>query len=195
MEEFVPDTLAIDGELKWLPAVSASIRSPSRASLADRLMAPNCRRAIGWRRRHAGLVMMCALALTVVACGGVRDQAEPPTPSASAVIDADLPASRLLAPAEFAAAIDEPTRMTINVHVPYQGDIPGTDLSVPFDQIALRAGELPVDRATPLAIYCRSGPMSESAAVELAGLGYKDVVELQGGMKAWQNSGRPLTQE
>ncbi len=139
--------------------------------------------------------MMCALALTVVACGGDRDPAEPPTPSASSGIDADRPASRLLAPAEFAAAIDEPTRTTINVHVPYQGDIPGTDLSVPFDQIALRAGELPADRATPLAIYCRSGPMSADAAVELARLGYHDVVELQGGMKAWQSSGRPLTQE
>ncbi|MGY4871499.1 rhodanese-like domain-containing protein [Mycolicibacterium elephantis] len=101
-------------------------------------------------------------------------------------------AARLVDPGEFAAAVTEPERLTVNVHVPFEGDIPGTDLSIPFDQIAAQADRLPADRDTPLAIYCRSGPMSTVAAQALRDLGYTDVVELRGGMRAWQAEGRPI---
>lgn len=100
--------------------------------------------------------------------------------------------ARLVDPDEFSAVIAEPDRVTVNVHVPFEGDIAGTDLSIPFDQIAAQAGRLPADRSTRLAIYCRSGPMSAIAAETLRDLGYTDVVELRGGMRAWQTDGRPL---
>jgi len=80
----------------------------------------------------------------------------------------------------------------VNVHVPFEGDIPGTDMSIPFDLIAEQIHRLPADRATPLAIYCRSGPMSTTAAATLDGLGYHNIIELRGGMRAWQADGRPL---
>jgi rhodanese-related sulfurtransferase len=83
--------------------------------------------------------------------------------------------------------------VTINVHVPFEGAIEGTDLFVPFDKIEQRASRLPADRTTPLAIYCRTGNMSAAAAKTLATLGYTDVVELRGGMRAWKASGRSLT--
>ncbi|WP_326548638.1 rhodanese-like domain-containing protein [Mycolicibacterium sp. ND9-15] len=106
----------------------------------------------------------------------------PETASAARLVDSD----------EFAAAIAEPARITLNVHVPFEGDIPGTDLSIPFDQIQTQADRLPADRDTALAIYCRSGPMSTVAAETLRDLGYTDVVELRGGMRAWQADGRPV---
>ncbi len=81
--------------------------------------------------------------------------------------------------------------MTINVHVPDEGSIAGTDLWIPFDQIAARRDELP-STSTPLAVYCRSGRMSAIAVEALAGLGYASIVELDGGMIAWQEAGRPL---
>ncbi|MGV0871527.1 rhodanese-like domain-containing protein [Mycolicibacterium sp. XJ879] len=102
-------------------------------------------------------------------------------------------AARLVDPDEFAAAIAKPDRVTVNVHVPFEGDIPGTDMSIPFDQIAAQAERLPSDRSTALAIYCRSGPMSTIAAETLRDLGYTDVVELRGGMRAWQADGRQVT--
>jgi rhodanese-related sulfurtransferase len=101
------------------------------------------------------------------------------------------PASRLSNPAEFAEAMTEPGRLAVNVHVPDEGSIAGTDLSIPFDQIAVRRAELP-DPGTPLAIYCRSGNMSATAAETLAGLGFGDIVELEGGMLAWEETGRQL---
>lgn len=100
---------------------------------------------------------------------------------------------RLVDPDAFAAAIVEPGRVTINVHVPFEGNIEGTDLSIPFDQLAAQSDRLPADRRIGLAVYCRSGPMSATAINVLMDLGYTDLVELRGGMRAWQADGRQLT--
>jgi rhodanese-related sulfurtransferase len=80
----------------------------------------------------------------------------------------------------------------INVHIPDEGSLPGTELSLPYNEIDDRAADLPADKATPLAIYCMSGNMSATAGRDLLDLGYADVVELDGGMRAWQSSGRTL---
>ncbi|MDZ4266817.1 MAG: rhodanese-like domain-containing protein [Mycobacterium sp.] len=82
--------------------------------------------------------------------------------------------------------------MTINVHVPFEGDIAGTDMSIPFDQVQAQAAQLPQQRNTQLAVYCRSGRMSSVAVDTLSRLGYTDIVELAGGMQAWESAGRPL---
>jgi len=96
---------------------------------------------------------------------------------------------RLVGVDEFATAIETSSVVTINVHVPDEGDLPGTDLSVPFDQID-RSEELPTDLDTPLAIYCRSGNMSADAVSDLDSMGYTNIVELDGGFDAWVTSGR-----
>ena len=99
---------------------------------------------------------------------------------------------QVLDPASFAERTKTTTAVLVNVHVPFEGDIAGTDLSIPFDKIASQVGVLPTDRDTPLLVYCRSGRMSKIAAAELVRLGYRDVADLEGGMLAWGKSGRTL---
>lgn len=135
---------------------------------------------------------MWFLAVLVLAGCGRTAESGDSAPTARATVPA-LSSSQLVGPSDFAAAIAEPTRVTINVHVPYQGEIPGTVLMIPYDQITKQADRLPADRSVPLAIYCRTGPMSAIAATTLAALGYTNLVELQGGMQAWEASGRTLT--
>lgn len=77
------------------------------------------------------------------------------------------------------------------MHVPDEGALPGTDLTIPFDQID-RSEQLPTDLDTPLAVYCRSGNMSAEAVRDLDSMGYTNVVELDGGFNAWVRSGRAL---
>ena len=80
----------------------------------------------------------------------------------------------------------------VNVHVPDQGDIAGTNLSISFREIADHLDQLPTDKSAPVALYCASGPMSVRAATTLAGLGYTQVYSLVGGFRAWAAAGLPM---
>ena len=83
----------------------------------------------------------------------------------------------------------------VNVKTPYIGEIDGTDLYVPYDQIAARVSALPSNKGARILVYCRSGAESAIAAQTLLDLGYTNVWNLDGGMNAWQASGRALIQK
>ncbi len=81
----------------------------------------------------------------------------------------------------------------VNVHIPFEGKITGTDLFVPYDEIGRRKNlaRLP-NKDARVVLYCRSGSMSYQASRTLVGLGYGDVYDLEGGMEAWEGAGFPL---
>ena len=82
----------------------------------------------------------------------------------------------------------------MNVHVPYAGELAQTDLFIPYDQIAQQTSKLP-DKSAPIVLYCRSGHMSTEAAKTLVKLGYTDVMQLAGGMSAWESAGHEVLQK
>jgi rhodanese-related sulfurtransferase len=82
----------------------------------------------------------------------------------------------------------------VNVHIPYEGEIPQTDLFIPFDEIQAHLDELPAKDA-PIVLYCRSGSMSTTAAEVLADEGYTNVMELDGGFNTWKAAGYDFLDE
>ena len=127
----------------------------------------------------AGVILAVGLgAVLVVSTGlGSRDK----TAGRRALVDVST----------FAGLLDDPDTFAVNVHVPYEGEIEGTDAFIPFDQIA-GDDRLPPDPATEILLYCRSGRMSAIAARALNEAGYMNVVDLDGGMVAWEAAGLPI---
>ncbi|MFZ5870665.1 MAG: apolipoprotein N-acyltransferase, partial [Actinomycetota bacterium] len=132
-------------------------------------------------RRRDVLLQAGGTMVLATGCSG-----SPRQPEAGAI--PTTPPARLLEPGEFAAAVEDDDRFLLNVHTPDEGSIPGTDAAIPFDELRTRADELPPDRGTPLAVYCKTGRMSAIAVQTLAGIGYQDLVELDGGMVAWERA-------
>ncbi len=80
----------------------------------------------------------------------------------------------------------------VDVHIPEQPHIPGTDKFIPFDRILDRLDELPSDKNAKIVLYCRSGSMSRRAASDLLKAGYKNVYNLDGGVIEWTAAGYSL---
>ncbi len=96
---------------------------------------------------------------------------------------------------ELKAMLESKDFPLINVHIPYEGEIEGTDAFIPFNQIADFADQLPQDKDVKIVIYCRSGGMSAIAARALVQMGYTNVYNLDGGFRTWQAAGYPFVND
>jgi len=80
----------------------------------------------------------------------------------------------------------------INVHIPYEGELPHTDVFIPYNQIEDNLDKLPADKTAKIVLYCRSGRMSVIASETLVKLGYTNVWNLNDGMIEWKKKGFPF---
>ena len=139
------------------------------------------------------LVLIAALTISYFLLGmpGMNHSASAGDSSGPTDIATMTPLFASLSPAQFDQRTKVEGAFVVNVHTPYEGELPGTTAFIPFDQIT-NDSRLPQARDTPIVLYCRSGRMSKIAAESLAAVGYENIVDLKGGMLAWVNAGRSI---
>ena len=95
-------------------------------------------------------------------------------------------AYKSVTPAQLKAMLPHKDFFLLDVHVPEQKHIPGTDAFIDFRKIEQNADKLPDDKDTKIVVYCLGDMMSRKAALDLIDLGYTQVYDLLGGTWAFR---------
>ena len=115
---------------------------------------------------------------------GARAQVADPAP------DAEPQVGRMTAEGARRFLDSHPEALVLDVRNPDEwddqyGHIEGAR-QIPLPELAARAGEIAAWKEKPVMLVCRSGVRSQTAAEMLAGQGFRQVINLEGGMVAWR---------
>ncbi len=91
----------------------------------------------------------------------------------------------VLQPNELQAMLEDKDFFLLDVHIPEQEHIPGTDAFIDYRELAENQDQLPENKDEKIVVYCRSGSMSRAAVNDLVELGYTNVYDLEGGINAF----------
>ena len=94
--------------------------------------------------------------------------------------------------AELQTMLENKDFFMVNVHIPWQGDIPQTDLRLSYEEIEQNLDQLPEDRESKLLVYCLTSGMAKKAIATLLAEGYTNLWMLDGGTTAWEEAGLSL---
>jgi len=140
----------------------------------------------------AVVIMSCA-----IACGGGSNLTTPSTTVPSTAMPGTPVAVEGggtywdVTPAQL-ASIKVKDFILVDTDTTYIGEIGGTDLFLNSDTISQNPDKFPSDKATKIVVYCASGMKSKVVAATLVKAGYTRVMELEGGIMAWQAQGYPV---
>lgn len=100
-----------------------------------------------------------------------------------------------LAPSQFKSAVEADARgKLIDVRQPWEfknGHIANAiNIDVMSDEFEAQVSKIPRD--TPIYVYCFSGGRSAEAAEKLKAMGFRKIVNLSGGVAAWEKALLPL---
>lgn len=100
---------------------------------------------------------------------------------------------KTISPAEANAMYGKSGVVFLDVREPDEfkaGHIPGA-INIPRGLLESGIEQQIPDRNTTIVVYCRSGVRSALASATLVKMGYKGVLNMDGGWKAWQGAGFP----
>jgi rhodanese-related sulfurtransferase len=142
--------------------------------------------------------MALFLVLALSACAGATESADATFHSGELgqIVPVEGVGSYLdVIPSELDEMLQAKDFFFVNVHIPNEGDIPGTEARIAFDQVAQRLDEFPEQKGAKIVLYCRSGSMSAIAARAMVEEGYTNILNLDGGYRAWGEAGFPFNSD
>jgi rhodanese-related sulfurtransferase len=122
--------------------------------------------------------------LLVALCFACGDDDDAPEPGETVLLE--------IGADDLHAALDNKDFILINVHVPRDGELPGTDTHIAFTDPDALASYIGAGLDTRVIIYCKTDHMAEVVGPELLARGYTTVSYLKGGMLAWEAAGYEL---
>lgn len=131
-----------------------------------------------WRRPRPWRGPVAALALAAIA----------------ALLSACGPAFKTVSVKDLAAASQQGT-LVLDVRERWEydeGHVAGATL-LPLSELPSRLAEVPADQ--PVYVYCHSGNRSRQASEILAKAGKKRILNVDGGILAWEAAGYPITRD
>lgn len=131
------------------------------------------------------------LLLTVALAGCASDATEPPSSTPASTSPGYV---RDLPPAEFDEYLRRhPDAFVLDVRqaIEWDDDLGHleTAVQIPLEDLETRAGDLPSDKLRPVVVYDRLDVRSATAARRIAQMGFREVVNLQGGLSAYRRAG------
>lgn len=145
---------------------------------------------MGLKTRGKAWLLACILltvAVAALAFGGF------PTIHTNTSSDAaSSPKFANISPSEFQEAISTMDPFVVDVHIPEQTHLPGTDAFIPYNEVADRLDQFPQEKDADIILYCRTGSMSEEASQALADAGYTNVKNLTGGATAYREQNQDV---
>ena len=139
------------------------------------------------------LMTLCLIIVSIAllsACGQTG-----PASAESKEVQVDGGFYRDITPEQLRSMLENEDFLLVNVHIPYGGELPDTDLFIPYNEIEQNLSQLPADKESKIVLYCRSGSMSATAARTLVGLGFNNIWNLDGGFVKWEREGYELIQK
>lgn len=135
-------------------------------------------------RKKIFLTFAVAISLVLGACQG--------SPKMGQEASVDGGSYRVVTVQELQTMLESKGFLMVNVHIPWQGDIPQTDLRLAYDQIGENLDQLPPEKDAKILVYCLTSGMAKRAIVTLIAEGYTNLWMLDGGTTAWEEAGLSL---
>ena len=105
--------------------------------------------------------------------------------------------SPLVTPDEFQSKMSEPNTIVLDVRTPgevAQGVISGAQV-IDFKDSDFKQKLAGLDKDKTYLVYCAAGGRSKSTQDLMSQMGFKDVYDLKGGIRAWNKEGKEIVQQ
>ena len=149
------------------------------------------------------LLLPLTIALILVSNPASAQTPAPPAPAGPAVPAAPTPpkpsagvsnAVRNVGPTEFEALRKATNAVVLDVRTEAEfadGHLPGAKL-VDFRSATFADQVAGLDKSKLYLVHCAGGVRSAKACIKMTSLGFTNLVNLEGGISAWQEAGKPV---